>query len=149
MLLFLLLLPLLTPWDYQYFIFDVQNPKEIMQGAKPEFKLVGPFTYREVNVKSNFSWDADRVRVNYTYTRIFYPVSEICDGPVVNTDEPPTCTLDDSMSVTVGNAPLMGFIWQIMTTIHNATEIEKDSLGLVINWVINQINKKHKDPKRT
>eukprot|EP00048_Salpingoeca_helianthica_P010198 m.146441 g.146441 ORF g.146441 m.146441 type:complete len:213 (+) comp15034_c0_seq32:2359-2997(+) len=136
------------PPEYtSYFFFNVTNAAAVVQGAKPALKMIGPFTYVEKSVKSNVQWDESRVRVNYTYLTQYYLLDQICTEPVVNTAELPACTLDDNAVITVGNAPLMGFIWQLMSHFHNATEIELDALGLAIEYIIEKINKNHPNPK--
>lgn len=125
------------------------NPSAVLLGAKPALQVIGPFTYREVNVKFNIGWNADATRVNYMLNTTYIPIDEQCKEPVLNPDEPPTCTLDDSMLLTVGNAPLMGFANQIMGAIHNATQIEADALGAVVEFVIDKINKQHSKTGRT
>ena len=59
----------------------------------------------------------------------------------MDTLEPPLCSLDDTQLVTVGNAPLMGFLMQLMQININATEqIRRDFFSAVIEVIMNTHN---------
>jgi hypothetical protein len=131
----------------QYFLFNVTNPDAVMQGAKPALKLVGPFTYVETGPKSSFSWDPSRVRLNYTYTFLYNLVGNICEDSVLGQAELPTCTVDDNTLITTGNAPLMGFLYQLMAAVRNPTEEDLIAIGLAMDIIIDLINKNQTDPR--
>lgn len=116
-----------------YYMFNVTNPDDVLTGSLPKLQVIGPYTYSESNQKFDIVWSADGNIVTYKYHRLFIPYGTPCVGPVsVDTLEPPYCTMDDSVNVTVGNSPLLGFIMQLMS-IPVRGEIAEDAIGAVID----------------
>lgn len=84
-----------------WYMFNVTNPDDVTQGAKPNVTLVGPFNYLETRIKHNWSWNGDKTRVQYFYNRTFTRIETPCPpGELYPTI---LCSLDDSMNVTTGN----------------------------------------------
>ncbi|XP_055891702.1 lysosome membrane protein 2-like [Biomphalaria glabrata] len=45
------------PIFLQFYIFNVENPEEVMNGSKPILTQTGPYTYRERRLKVNITWN--------------------------------------------------------------------------------------------
>ncbi|XP_050517986.1 sensory neuron membrane protein 1-like [Diabrotica virgifera virgifera] len=57
------------PFIFKVYVYDVQNPDEILQGAKPVVKEVGPFVYKVYKWKGEIEWATpDEIAYN-AYTR--------------------------------------------------------------------------------
>lgn len=48
-----------VPFYLSIYFFDVMNPKEILQGEKPEVRERGPYVYREFRHKSNITFNGN------------------------------------------------------------------------------------------
>ena len=62
------------------YYFTVQNPSEILQGAKPIVTQVGPYAYNEFYVKFNISWSDNGDTVTYN-TQKYYLFDNNRTGP--------------------------------------------------------------------
>ncbi|XP_070538993.1 scavenger receptor class B member 1-like isoform X2 [Ptychodera flava] len=54
----------------KFYFFDVQNKDEILQGAKPVVRQIGPYTYRTHMPKENITWN-DNFTVSYVEPQIY------------------------------------------------------------------------------
>jgi len=92
------------------YAFSVLNPEEVMNGAKPKLKEVGPFIYKAVTVKDSVDFDTKNVNLKYnedgehlTYRqRKFYFLDE--SRSVGNPDE---------TFITVPNIPYLTGMYKI------------------------------------
>lgn len=70
-----------VPIYLQFFMFDVVNPMEAKQGAKPFVVQRGPFSYREHRPKKNITWHENKVSVTYNEEMTFvYDPETSCDS---------------------------------------------------------------------
>eukprot|EP00118_Oscarella_pearsei_P002662 m.11176 g.11176 ORF g.11176 m.11176 type:complete len:499 (+) comp23057_c0_seq1:265-1761(+) len=60
-----------TPVYTNFYFFDVQNPDEVLKGAKPRVIQKGPYAYREYKEKLNATWNKNRTEVKYFETDYF------------------------------------------------------------------------------
>jgi hypothetical protein len=65
---------------YKTYFFDVQNPLEALQGAKPVVVEKGPYCYREYFQKFDISWSDHGDTVTYNNQRVYY-FNEDCTAP--------------------------------------------------------------------
>ncbi|XP_060519996.1 sensory neuron membrane protein 2-like [Cylas formicarius] len=73
------------PVTFNVYLFDVQNPDEVMSGAKPVVKEKGPYTYKLNRWKSNITWDQKSDEISYfEYER--YQFDEDATKPLFETD---------------------------------------------------------------
>ncbi|XP_059213730.1 lysosome membrane protein 2-like isoform X2 [Centropristis striata] len=59
------------PVYMEFFFFNVTNEAEFLEGAKPEVKQIGPYTYREYRYKDNVSMVDDGEKVSAYNTKSF------------------------------------------------------------------------------
>lgn len=85
-----------VPIYLQFFLFDVVNPEEAKQGAKPYLVQRGPFSYREHRPKKNITWNKSSASVAYNEEMTFVFDPETSCG-----------SCDPSMSITTVNIPLV------------------------------------------
>ena len=45
--------------------FHVENPDEVIKGAKPRLREVGPFIYKAVTIKDSVDFDTGKVNLHY------------------------------------------------------------------------------------
>lgn len=72
---------------YDIYFFDVQNPKEILQGAKPIVTEVGPYAYNEFYVKFDISWSDGGNVVTYNTQRYYIFDEERTGAGLSESDE--------------------------------------------------------------
>lgn len=60
-----------VPIYLQFFMFDIANPIETMQGERPYLVQKGPYSYREQRPKKNISWNSKTVTYNEKMSFIF------------------------------------------------------------------------------
>ena len=60
-----------VPIYMQFYIFDVVNPDEILQGKRPYVVQRGPFSYREHRHKKNITWNKSNASVTYNQEMYF------------------------------------------------------------------------------
>ena len=86
-------------------MYHVNNPKEIIGGAKPNVTEVGPFVYREYREKRNISDDGCSITAAQYKLYEFDPVktSKLC----------PTCGNANETTLTMINAAYVGILQSI------------------------------------
>ena len=85
-----------VPIYLQFFMFDVMNPDEAKQGAKPFVVQRGPFSYREHRPKKNITWHKNSASVTYNEEMSFV------------FDPDTSCySCDPSIEITTVNIPLI------------------------------------------
>lgn len=65
---------------YLIYFFDIQNPDEILAGARPVVAEVGPYAYKEYYVKFDIEWEDDGDTVKYNSQR-YYVFDQENSGP--------------------------------------------------------------------
>ena len=106
----------------KFYIYNVDNPEEVINGGYPNVTEKGPYAYREERIKVNQTASENQDFIVYAQQKYWhFEASKSCDG----------CSKDDTM--TVINAPLVGF--SIIFT-----EDGQDSYGDMINKVITSGN---------
>ena len=83
---------------YKTYFFDVQNARDVLQGAKPVVVEKGPYCYREYFQKFDISWTDHGDTVTYNNQRVYY-FNEECTAPGL--------TMDDTL--TLPYASTLGF----------------------------------------
>ena len=70
----------------KFSLFNITNPKEFACGAKLVVKEIGPFVYREVDMKLNISWNHDQTLMTYydNTTYVFEPAMSYGDDESTN-----------------------------------------------------------------
>jgi len=69
-----------VPISYQLYVFDTQNPQEIVQGAKPSVIELGPYAFHENFNKIDVSWSDDGDTVTFRNQR-YYTFDPANTGP--------------------------------------------------------------------
>nr|UQE86053.1 sensory neuron membrane protein [Tropidothorax elegans] len=90
-----------VPLEFNVYIFNVTNPEEVSQGARPELKQVGPYVYDEYKKKVNFSMPQYMYYVTYKEVKTYKFNPNKSDN------------LRESDEVTVLNIPLMGSAYMV------------------------------------
>nr|XP_023025981.1 sensory neuron membrane protein 2 [Leptinotarsa decemlineata] len=88
------------PFTFKVYMFDVQNPDEILQGAKPIVRETGPFVYKVYKWKSDIKWDTPDDISYYSYMRYEF-------------DEEASGVYTDDLKVTIFNTAYYGMIQKI------------------------------------
>jgi hypothetical protein len=90
-----------SPATYmKFYIYNVTNPEEVYAGQKPILQEIGPYAYREYNVKFNISFSDDGNERSYRLWEYFeFDASQSFAG-----------ASPDSDRVTVVNVPLQGVL---------------------------------------
>jgi hypothetical protein len=97
------------------YFFDVQNPDEILKGAKPVVVQKGPYTFDEKFRKLNIEWSDDGDTVTY-YTWKYYVFNEEKSGKGL--------TLDDKITVPYSTALGMSYYFSSLSpTMKSAAKI--------------------------
>ncbi|XP_071786399.1 lysosome membrane protein 2-like [Asterias amurensis] len=106
-----------TPVYMQYYMWNLTNREEFLNGGIPVFKDVGPYTYREIRRKTNISFDDDEGTVKFKNYKAYIFDREKSVGP--DTD---TFTTVDLLAFTFGNlgrySDLIRYLQKMM---HGAT----------------------------
>ena len=107
-----------VPIHMQYFIFDVVNPEEVLQGKKPYVFQRGPFSYREHRHKRNVTWNTSYASVTYNQEMYFV------------FDPSTSCSSCDPhvFEVTTINIPLV----TLAEAVRNLPFFVKEFIGVVI-----------------
>ena len=59
-----------------YWFYNVTNPEEVMQGAKPIVQEIGPLRYLYYNTKYNITWEEDGEVVSYKEYQRYFPADD-------------------------------------------------------------------------
>ena len=98
------------PVNMQVAIWDLQNKDAFMKGAKPEFELVGPFTFAERRLKHSFNWTDGGSVVWYKENMTYHLVDNVCPEGTGPLDFHLKCTISPSTKISTINVPLMAAI---------------------------------------
>lgn len=84
-----------VPIYMQYWFFNVENPYNVSQGAKPVLRQVGPYTYREYREKENITFNSNNtVSYQQQKTYVFQPNMSVGnDSDVVTSLNMPLITV--------------------------------------------------------
>jgi len=108
-----------APLYMQYYFWNVTNAWDVTyNGSLPNVELVGPFTYEEKRIKSGIEWVQNGDAINYTYTRMFYPIDVNCTEDQFLSED--VCTLPYDTVIAGINIPLMALgqtLTQLNTTL--------------------------------
>ena len=86
-----------VPIYLQFFMFDIANPMEAMEGERPYLVEKGPYSYREHRPKKDITWNSKTASVTYNEEMSFvFDAETSCDSCDPFTD-----------SVTTVNIPLV------------------------------------------
>lgn len=91
-----------VPIYMQFFMFDIANPIEAMQGERPYLVQKGPYSYREHRPKKNITWNSRTVTYNEKMSYIF-DAKTSCDScdpftDIVTTVNIPLVTLSEAVA---------------------------------------------------
>ncbi|XP_038055317.1 lysosome membrane protein 2-like isoform X2 [Patiria miniata] len=89
-----------TPVYMQYYVWNLTNKEEFLNGSKPAFEEVGPYTYREIRRKSNISFDDEDGTVTfYNYKAYIFDRDQSVgwDNDTFTTIDLPTVTFGHVM----------------------------------------------------
>ncbi|XP_063920223.1 sensory neuron membrane protein 2-like [Zophobas morio] len=107
------------PFQVKIHFFDVQNSNEILQGAKPIVKEVGPYVYKLNRWKDDIEWNADEIS--------YY------DCMKFEFDKEASGRLSDEDYVTILNSPFNALILAVEELSASALETVNDALPDVFN----------------
>nr|ANQ46505.1 sensory neuron membrane protein 2 [Phyllotreta striolata] len=91
------------PYSFKVFVFDVQNPDDVLQGAKPRVKEVGPFVYKVAKWKDDVQWTSPDEISYHSYTKFEF-------------DEASSGEYTENTEVTILNSPLYGILLKVEAT---------------------------------
>jgi len=86
-----------TPMLASMYLFNVLNPTEVSNGAKPELEEVGPFVFTEQHHKARLVWNENGT-VSYRQIRTWHFVPELSKGSLDD-----NVTILNSVAATMGN----------------------------------------------
>lgn len=84
-----------VPIFMQFWLFNVTNSEDVLQGSIPKLQQVGPYTYEEKQLKYNLSFNHDEGTVTYLQNKTFFYRQDLSPG------------VDLSDKVTTVNAVMM------------------------------------------
>uniref|UniRef100_A0A8C7Q570 Uncharacterized protein n=1 Tax=Oncorhynchus mykiss TaxID=8022 RepID=A0A8C7Q570_ONCMY len=126
------------PVFMQYFFFNVTNPDEFLDGAKPVVSQVGPYTYREYRPKENVTFvdNGTRVSAYQPKTFVFLPERSVGDP-------------DDDMITTI-NIPAVAVMNKVKDSFWKSSMVSiwMNSLhvGMFMTRSVNELLWGFKDP---
>lgn len=85
-----------APMLASMYLFNVLNPDEVLNGAKPDLQQVGPYVFTEQHHKSSLLWNTNET-VTYRQIRTWHFVPDLSVG-----------TLDDNVTILNSVAATMG-----------------------------------------
>lgn len=68
-----------VPIFMQFYMFNITNPKEFLEGQRPAVAQSGPYTYSERRIKFNITWNSNGT-VTYRQKRLFHFLPEKSSG---------------------------------------------------------------------
>ena len=93
-----------VPIYLQFFVFDIANPMEAMQGERPYLAQKGPYSYREHRLKKNITWNSKTASVTYNEKMSYvFDAETSCDScdpftDIVTTVNIPMVTLSEAVA---------------------------------------------------
>nr|WJJ63368.1 sensory neuron membrane protein 2a [Pachyrhinus yasumatsui] len=87
------------PLDFKVYLFNVQNPEEIILGAKPVVKEIGPYVYKLRRWKNEVEWNRTSDEISY-YEYEKYEFDQEASGMLTEND-----------MVTILNVPYNSFLF--------------------------------------
>ncbi|KAJ8959299.1 hypothetical protein NQ318_021985 [Aromia moschata] len=91
------------PFTFKVYIFDVQNPQDILQGATPVVKEKGPYIYKVYKWKSDIEWNSTDTISYFGYMRFEF-------------DKDASGTNSEEDSVTILNTPYNSMLLTVEAT---------------------------------
>mmetsp|Transcript_28012 Transcript_28012/g.47086 ORF Transcript_28012/g.47086 Transcript_28012/m.47086 type:complete len:810 (-) Transcript_28012:345-2774(-) len=73
--------------NYDLFFFDIQNPEDALNGAKPKLMQRGPYSYREYYVKFDIEWSDGGDTVTYNTQKYYLWNAERSGAGLTQEDE--------------------------------------------------------------
>ena len=103
----------------KFYFYNITNPDEVINGGKPKVEEKGPYSYLEKRLKVDIHREGDFDHIYFGQKKTYIFDNETsCSG----------CTQDDL--VTVINAPLVGFAFQLRDNPGLATYATKVNTGI-------------------
>lgn len=69
-----------VPIFMQFWLFNVTNSPQVLEGAMPVLQQVGPYTYEEKQIKFNLSFNHEEGTVTYIQNKSFYYRQDLSPG---------------------------------------------------------------------
>ncbi|CAH1366562.1 sensory neuron membrane protein 2-like isoform X2 [Tenebrio molitor] len=107
------------PFQVKVYFFDIQNVNEILQGAKPIVKEVGPYVYKLFRWKDGIEWNSDEISY-YDYMKFEF-------------DQNASGKLSDEDAVTILNSPFNALLLAVEEMSPSALETVNDALPQIFN----------------
>ncbi|XP_029548289.1 lysosome membrane protein 2 [Salmo trutta] len=126
------------PVFMQYFFFNVTNPDDFLDGAKPIVSQVGPYTYREYRAKENVTFvdNGTRVSAYQPKTFVFLPERSVGDP-------------DDDMITTI-NIPAVAVMNKVKDSFWKSSMVSiwmnSLNVGMFMTRSVNELLWGFKDP---
>ncbi|GFY55084.1 lysosome membrane protein 2 [Trichonephila inaurata madagascariensis] len=65
------------PVTFKVYIFNITNPKEVMEGLKPSVQDIGPYVFKQYRSKDVLSWNKEAMTVTYNDLKRYQFVPEL------------------------------------------------------------------------
>lgn len=69
-----------VPIFMQFYLFNLTNKEEVLEGAKPVLQQVGPYTYAEKQLKYDLKFDDEKGTVTYLQNKTFIFREDLSEG---------------------------------------------------------------------
>lgn len=119
------------PIYMQFYMFDVLNPDEVLQGKKPYVQQKGPYTYREVRTKYDIVHN-DNGTVSYRQNRTFHFMRSMSVGNENDTFTTPNPVYWSLISSLQWMFPEVRKIVELVTTFEKESVFMKRSMYDII-----------------
>ncbi|CAH0546697.1 unnamed protein product [Brassicogethes aeneus] len=107
------------PFDFKVYFFNIENPDEVLIGAKPKLKEIGPYIYNLYRWKTNVEWNSTSDEISYNgYERYEF-------------DKDRSRPLSEEDVVTIINTPLNSFLMTAEEISPNALPTINDALPTI------------------
>jgi hypothetical protein len=111
------------------FLWNLTNPLEVAEGAKPHLEKVGPWTYLENRFKFDHEYAENgnvvKYKVNKTYSYVDMPCKE------ANLPFTAMCSMPEDMIISTLNIPLIGVVNQVKALFPNNLALEQTVLAIL------------------